>query len=79
MLADATGGLFFNNTNNLRPAFDRIRSDLRNYYLLGYTPSNGNYDGAFRKIEVRFKRPGVTIASRRGYFAVRDPGGAPIE
>ena len=78
VLADATGGLFFNNTNNLRPAFDRIRSDLRNYYLLGYTPSNGNYDGAFRKVEVRFKRPGVTIASRRGYFAVRDPGGAPI-
>ena len=24
------------------------------------------------------KRPGVTVAARKGYFAVRDPGGVPI-
>ena len=24
------------------------------------------------------KRPGVTVAARKGYFAVRDPGGAPV-
>ncbi|HEY7498223.1 MAG TPA: VWA domain-containing protein [Vicinamibacterales bacterium] len=77
-LASATGGLFFNNTNNLAPAFDRVENDLRNYYLLGYTPTNTTYDGKFRTIEVKVKRPGVTISARKGYFAVRDPGGVAV-
>ena len=77
-LANSTGGLSFNNTNNLRQGFDRVESDLRNYYLLGYTPVNEKYDGRFRNIQVKVKRPDVTIAFRKGYFAVRDPGGAPI-
>lgn len=77
-LAESTGGLLFENTNNLRPAFDRVESDLHNYYLVGYTPTNENYDGRFRNIEVRVSRPGLTVAARKGYFAVRDSGGAPI-
>ena len=32
----------------------------------------------FRKIEVKVKRPGLTVAARKGYFAVRDTGGAPV-
>jgi VWFA-related protein len=77
-LAQETGGILFENTNNLRQGFDRIENDLRNYYLLGYTPSNDTYDGRFRTIDVKVKRPGVTVAARKGYFAVRDPGGAPV-
>jgi VWFA-related protein len=77
-LASSTGGLFFNNTNNLKPAFERVESDQRNYYLLGYTPANTKFDGRFRKIEVRVKRENVAVAARKGYFAVRDPGGVPV-
>ena len=77
-LAQGTGGLIFDNTNNLRTGFDRVESDLRNYYLIGYTSTNSTYDGAFRKIEVKVKRPGLTVAARKGYFAVRDTGGAPV-
>jgi VWFA-related protein len=77
-LAEGTGGQLFENTNNLRQGFERIESDLRNYYLLGYTPANDKYDGKFRNIEVRVKRSGVTVAARKGYFAVRDQGGAPV-
>lgn len=73
-LAQDTGGVVFDNTNNLRQGFDRIDSDLHNYYLIGYTPTNDKYDGRFRHIEVKVKRPGVTVAARKGYFAVRDPG-----
>ena len=77
-LAQDTGGLLFNNTNNLRQGFERVESDLRNYYLVGYTPSNDKFDGRFRAIEVKVKRPGLTVAARKGYFAVRDPGGVPV-
>ena len=77
-LALETGGVLFDSTNNLRQGFERIDVDLRNYYLLGYTPGNDTYDGRFRKIDVRVNRPGVVVSSRRGYFAVRDVGGAPI-
>jgi VWFA-related protein len=74
-LAQSTGGMYFDSTNNLRQAFDRVETDLRNYYLVGYTPSNDTFDGRFRNIEVKVKRPGVTVAARRGYYAVRDSGG----
>jgi VWFA-related protein len=77
-LAEDTGGLLFNRSNNLAEGFERIETDLVNYYVLGYTPTNTAYDGKFRKIEVKVKRPGVTIAARKGYFAVRNPGGAPV-
>jgi VWFA-related protein len=77
-LARDTGGLLFSSTNNLGAAFERIESDMRNYYLIGYTPLNPAYDGRFRSIQVKVKRDGVTIAARRGYFAVRNPGTLPI-
>ena len=77
-LAQGTGGLLFENTNNLQQGFDRVESDLHNYYLVGYTPLTRRYDGRFRNIEVKVTRPGVTVAARKGYFAVRDAGGAPI-
>jgi VWFA-related protein len=77
-LAVETGGQSFNNTNNLKPAFERVDSDLRNYYMLGYTPINTAFDGKFRTIQVKVKRSGVTVAARKGYVAVRDPGVAPI-
>jgi VWFA-related protein len=77
-LTQDTGGLLFDSTNNLRQGFDRVETDLHNYYLVGYTPANDNYDGGFRKIEVKVKRPGVVVAARKGYFAVRNVGGGPI-
>jgi VWFA-related protein len=77
-LAQGTGGLIFDSTNNLRTGFERVESDLRNYYLIGYRPTNLAYDGTFRKIEVKVNRPGLTVAARKGYFAVRDTGGAPV-
>jgi VWFA-related protein len=77
-LAHDTGGLLFENTNNLRQSFDRIDNDLHNYYLVGYTPTNEKYDGKFRTIEVKVKRPGVVVAARKGYFSVRDMGGMPV-
>jgi hypothetical protein len=77
-LAQSTGGQIFENTNSLKQGFERLDSDMRNYYLVGYTPINATYDGKFRGIDVKVKRPGVVVAARKGYFAVRDTGGAPV-
>ena len=77
-LAEDTGGLLLDGTNNFKPAFDRLNSDLRNYYMLGYTPLKRTFDGKFRTIRVKVNRPDVTVAARKGYFAVRNPGDTPL-
>ena len=47
----------------------RIADELRNQYLLGYYPTNTERDGRWRTIEVRTTRPGITLATRTGYYA----------
>jgi VWFA-related protein len=77
-LADKTGGFLIQNTNDLRGGFTRIESDMRNYYMLTYVPKNDSFDGKFREINVKVKRGGVNIHSRKGYFAVRETPGVPV-
>jgi VWFA-related protein len=71
-LAADTGGLMIRNENNLKRAIDRIADDASRAYVLTYQAPNTNYDGKFRRIEVRVKRPGVKVRARRGYLAI-DP------
>ena len=73
-LADKTGGFLIQNTNDLRGGFTRIESDMRNYYMLTYVPKNDSFDGKFREINVRVKRGGMSIHSRKGYYAVHETG-----
>jgi VWFA-related protein len=70
-LAEQTGGLASVNTNDVRPAFERIVDANSRYYLLGYYPPNHPRNGRFHKIEVRVKRPGVRVEARRGYASPR--------
>jgi VWFA-related protein len=78
-LADDTGGLLVRNTNDLSAGFRRVDEDMRNYYVLTYVPTNDVFDGKFRTIKVNVKRGGADVASRKGYFAVRAPGGLPVK
>ncbi len=68
-LSLTTGGLIAANTNNLRPALDRIGEDSTRYYLLGYYPATAKGDGSFRRLEVKVGVPGVAVRARSGYFA----------
>jgi VWFA-related protein len=70
-LAEDTGGFLIRDTNDLSSAFRRIDEDNRFHYLLSYTPSNADFDGSFRKIQVRVKREGLQVFARKGYLAVR--------
>jgi VWFA-related protein len=68
-LAENTDGIAVVNTNDLASGVRKIVSDVSAYYVLGYYATNQKLDGAYHRIQVRIKRPGVTIKARRGYFA----------
>jgi hypothetical protein len=78
-LAEATGGFPIANTNEIAAPMQRVMEDIRSHYELAYTPSSLNYDGRFRKIEVKVNRPHVVIQTRKGYFALPDVNGKPLQ
>lgn len=77
-LSRDTGGFLIRDTNDLRSAFRRIEEDMQFHYVLTYAPSNQEFDGAFREVDVKVDRPGARVFARRGYFAVRSLGPSPI-
>jgi len=74
-IANATGGFLIKDTNDLGPALDRVEDDASEFYTLVYSPSNRNYDGAFRKIKVELAERGYRLRYRQGYWAL-PPGRA---
>jgi VWFA-related protein len=66
-LSDSTGGFATTDTNQLDAGFERIRQENSRYYVLGYYPSEAGRVGAFRKISVRVRRPGLRAIARNGY------------
>ncbi len=69
-VAAATGGLAFRNTNDLALSLDRVAEDMHSHYILSYQPSNQDFDGLFRSIRVEVRRPGLTVRTRPGYYAI---------
>ena len=70
-LTEQTGGRVINVGNKfdkLREAFDQIAAELRSQYNIGYTPTNMNLDGSYRKLEIKNKQ-NYKIQARAGYYA----------
>lgn len=78
MLSDQTGGFLIHDTNDLASGMRRIDDDANGYYFLTYVPQNKEYDGSFRRINVKVTRPNVDVQSRQGYYAVESVGQLPI-
>lgn len=75
-LADATGGIFFHNSNDLEEGFRRVSSTPEYYYVLAFSPQNLKLDGRFHKLKVTLKNPEKSsIQARRGYFAPKQVDG----
>ena len=69
-LSRETGGLTFSNPGRkISEVFSQIESELRNMYVLGFTPPNDARDGTFHKLDVTTIRPDLVVRSRSGYWA----------
>jgi len=69
MVAEATGGVAYSETNGMATAVDNALNNGANYYSLSYIPPSTWYDGVYHKINVKVDRPGVSLTFRTGYFA----------
>jgi VWFA-related protein len=69
MVAQATGGVAYSETNDLATAVGKAIDNGANYYSISYIPPNTKYDGAYHKIDVKVDRPGVSVVFRKGYYA----------
>jgi len=70
ILADATGGSFFQNSNDYDEGFRRVASAPEYSYVLGFSPQNLKLDGSFHSLKVSVKSPPkYDVQARRGYFA----------
>jgi len=69
-LADATGGTFFHNNNDLAAGLKQVAAQPEFVYVLGFSPQNLKYDGGFHSLKVVVKIPrGLELQARRGYYA----------
>ena len=69
-IAQDTGGRAFYDTNNLTAAVEAGVADGNSYYTLGYYPDNKNWDGKFRKINIKAERKDIRLRYRSGYYAI---------
>jgi Ca-activated chloride channel family protein len=72
-LAELTGGRHFEvGLGDLVDVAAKIGLELRNTYLIGYSPANANRDGKYRSIVVKVVpprgMPKLSASWRRGYF-----------
>jgi Ca-activated chloride channel homolog len=75
-IAEQTGGraYFPKHERDLNDAFAQIQKDLREQYLVAYSPTNKARDGSYRKIEIQvinpdLKQQDLKLNYRAGYFA----------
>jgi VWFA-related protein len=72
-LASDTGGTAFTDTNDFGEAFTKVERDISSYYILGFSSTNTDKDGRFRRLTVRLKnRSNARVEAKDGYYADRD-------
>jgi VWFA-related protein len=66
-----TGGGFFevSKKNSIDQIYDRIQEELRNQYSIGYSSTQPDSAGAFRRITVTTRVKGLSVQTREGYFS----------
>jgi hypothetical protein len=69
-LADATGGRYFHNNNDLKSGFTQVAASPEFVYVLGFSPQNLKLDGAYHVLKVKLlNQRSLDLQARRGYYA----------
>jgi Ca-activated chloride channel family protein len=74
-LSQETGGRLFrvNDVDEMSDIAEKISTELRNQYVIGYRPQNLTRDGKWRKVKVKINPPPglppLTVYARSGYYA----------
>ncbi|HYZ84749.1 MAG TPA: VWA domain-containing protein [Bryobacteraceae bacterium] len=79
-LANASGGTatFPKELDEVEKIAVDIATEIRNQYVVSYTPSNQDLDGSFRSIRVAVNASGSPrVRTRTGYFATPDKNPSP--
>lgn len=77
-LAQETGGLAMQNSNDLAGGIKRVLNDQKGYYLIGYRPDESTFDvrtgrRKFHRLTLKVTRPGkFNVRMRNGFFGVTD-------
>jgi hypothetical protein len=74
-IADLTGGQAYINTNGLKEAVAHAVENGSSYYTIAYAPIAKDFNGQYRKIQVRLNSGSYELSYRRGYYA--DPPDKP--
>ena len=85
-ITEQTGGraYFPRSESELRSAFVQIQRDLREQYLIAYSPANKARDGSYRKIQIEvvdpeLRKQKLKLNYRPGYFAKTADGELPAK
>jgi VWFA-related protein len=72
-MSEDTGGHVFHidQRMTLQQAFDELNDEMRSQYAIGYTPTNPEKDGTFRKIEIKTTNKDWKVQARKGYYAIK--------
>lgn len=74
-LCEETGGRLYrvDDLAEMGDIAEKISTELRNQYVLGYRPKNLSHDGKWRKVKVKLNPPQglppLTVHARTGYYA----------
>lgn len=69
-IARETGGEAFYGNNDVSRLLEHGFEDSENYYTLAFQPSNHDWNGKYRKLNVSLADRGYNLSYRRGYFGL---------
>lgn len=72
-MSEETGGHVFHIDRKLtlQDAFTELQEEMRSQYAIGYTPTNPEKDGTFRKIDIKTNNKDWKVQARKGYYAIK--------
>ena len=84
LLAEETGGIFYQNRNDIGAALKEAVLDQDGYYLLAFTPDDDTFQKSkagprYHQLKVKVNRPGAQVRYRHGFVGTSDAERLPVQ